>query len=170
MILQRNLTPSHHLAGKTLETNQFSVTEYWSRISKGKMQMPAVFFVFDLAPITVTVRDTRGSFSHFLVRTCAVVGGVFAVTGAPMPGVLLLAAGLGCAGKSGPESVAKGPVWRASEVCCTWEMCVPRLANVQMIEPRASKTSTVDPCGQKNCKINAATPRHVFSSATLIIG
>ena len=67
--------------GKQLQTNQFSVTEYWSRISKGRMQMPAVFFVFDLAPINVTIRDERGSFLHFLVRTCAVVGGVFAVTG-----------------------------------------------------------------------------------------
>ena len=70
-------------AGKHMDTNQFSVTEYWSRISKGHMQMPSVFFIFDLAAINVTIRDKRGSFLHFLVRTCAVVGGVFAVTGAP---------------------------------------------------------------------------------------
>ena len=63
-----------------METNQFSVTEYWSRISKGRMQMPAVFFVFDLAPIHMTIRDSR-NFFHFLVRICAVIGGVFAVTG-----------------------------------------------------------------------------------------
>ena len=44
------------------------------------MQMPAVFFVFDLAPIHMTIRDSR-NFLHFLVRICAVVGGVFAVTG-----------------------------------------------------------------------------------------
>ena len=84
------------LAGRILETNQFSVTEYWSRISKGRMQMPAVFFVFDLAPITVTIRDTRGSFSHFLVRTCAVVGGVFAVTGELATGLTTLPQCLGC--------------------------------------------------------------------------
>ncbi len=63
-----------------MDTNQFSVTEYWSRISKGRMQMPAVFFVFDLAAIHMTVRDSR-NFLHFLVRICAVIGGVFAVTG-----------------------------------------------------------------------------------------
>ena len=63
-----------------MDTNQFSVTEYWSRISKGRMQMPAVFFVFDLAAIHMTIRDSR-SFLHFLVRICAVIGGVFAVTG-----------------------------------------------------------------------------------------
>jgi hypothetical protein len=44
------------------------------------MQMPAVFFVFDLAPIHITIRDSR-NFLHFLVRICAVIGGVFAVTG-----------------------------------------------------------------------------------------
>ena len=33
-----------------------SVGEYYSPIPKGRSQMPAVFFIYDLSPITVTVR------------------------------------------------------------------------------------------------------------------
>lgn len=66
--------------GRRIHTNQFSVNEYYSPISKGHGQMPAVFLIYDLSPITVTVTDQRRSVFHFLVRICAVVGGVFAVS------------------------------------------------------------------------------------------
>lgn len=36
---------------------------------------------YDISPIVVTVNDRPPSFLHFLVRLCAVIGGVFAVTG-----------------------------------------------------------------------------------------
>lgn len=42
--------------GKRIHTNQMSVGEYYSPIPKGRGQMPAVFFIYDLSPITVTVR------------------------------------------------------------------------------------------------------------------
>lgn len=41
----------------------------------------AVFFVYDISPISVTIREERRHFGHFLTRICAVIGGVFAVTG-----------------------------------------------------------------------------------------
>lgn len=68
-------------AGKTTKTNQYSVTEYDTIVHKGEMQMPAVMFMYDMSPISVTITETRKSFAHLLVRFCAVVGGVFAVTG-----------------------------------------------------------------------------------------
>ena len=68
-------------AGKTTKTNQYSVTEYDTIVHKGEMQMPSVMFMYDMSPISVTITETRKSYAHLLVRFCAVVGGVFAVTG-----------------------------------------------------------------------------------------
>ena len=69
-------------SGAPVETNQYSVTEYEQDIMKGNTQMPAIYFMYDFSPVSVDIRVARGSLAHFLVRTCAVVGGVFAVTGA----------------------------------------------------------------------------------------
>ncbi|KAL9319502.1 hypothetical protein ACSQ67_011341 [Phaseolus vulgaris] len=40
-----------------------------------------VYFLYDLSPITVTIKEERRSFLHFITRLCAVLGGTFAVTG-----------------------------------------------------------------------------------------
>lgn len=42
----------------------------------------AVYFVYDLSPIVVTIKEHRRNFGHFVTRLCAVLGGTFAVTGA----------------------------------------------------------------------------------------
>lgn len=42
---------------------------------------PAVYFLYDLSPITVTIKEERRSFLHFITRLCAVLGGTFALTG-----------------------------------------------------------------------------------------
>ncbi|CAK0737592.1 hypothetical protein CVIRNUC_000938 [Coccomyxa viridis] len=70
-----------NLKRKRTKTHQYSVTEYDTVVHKGEMQMPSVLFIYDLSPISVTITETRKSFAHLLVRVCAVVGGVFAVTG-----------------------------------------------------------------------------------------
>ncbi|KAG6501294.1 hypothetical protein ZIOFF_041173 [Zingiber officinale] len=41
----------------------------------------AVFFFYDLSPITVTIKEETRSFLHFIARLCAVLGGTFALTG-----------------------------------------------------------------------------------------
>ena len=43
--------------------------------------IPAIYFRFDLSPITVTYWQYKEELYHFLVQLCAIVGGVFAVTG-----------------------------------------------------------------------------------------
>ena len=48
---------------------------------KGEVQLPAIYFLYDLSPIMVNVRDAGDGLAHLLVRICAVVGGVFAITG-----------------------------------------------------------------------------------------
>ncbi|GBG66871.1 hypothetical protein CBR_g72627 [Chara braunii] len=66
--------------GKETSTNQYSVTEYFTRAKKDST-IPAVYFLYDLSPITVTITETRRNFFHLITRICAVIGGAFAVTG-----------------------------------------------------------------------------------------
>ena len=54
--------------------------EYYTKVSKGRGQMPAVFIIYDMFSLAVAVTDSRRSLAHFLVRVCAVLGGVFAVS------------------------------------------------------------------------------------------
>ncbi|KAL0366343.1 UNVERIFIED_CONTAM: Endoplasmic reticulum-Golgi intermediate compartment protein 3 [Sesamum radiatum] len=74
-------TEYKYISKEVLPTNQFSVTEYFSPISEFDRAWPAVYFLYDLSPITVTIREERRSFLHFITRLCAVLGGTFALTG-----------------------------------------------------------------------------------------
>ncbi|XP_068654991.1 uncharacterized protein [Aristolochia californica] len=74
-------TEYRYLSKKVLPTNQFSVTEYFMPMRESDRTWPAVYFLYDLSPITVTIKEERRSFLHFITRLCAVLGGTFAVTG-----------------------------------------------------------------------------------------
>ncbi|CAM6110784.1 unnamed protein product [Calypogeia fissa] len=74
-------TEYRFLNGMVMPSNQFSVTEYFMSSKAYDRNWPAVFFVYDLSPISVTIREERHHFGHFLTRICAVIGGTFAVTG-----------------------------------------------------------------------------------------
>eukprot|EP00271_Cylindrocystis_brebissonii_P022599 TRINITY_DN874_c0_g1_i1.p1 TRINITY_DN874_c0_g1~~TRINITY_DN874_c0_g1_i1.p1 ORF type:complete len:370 (+),score=50.40 TRINITY_DN874_c0_g1_i1:278-1387(+) len=75
-------TDFHHLGQKDpISTNQYSVTEYFAPVYKNENNLPAVFFLYDLSPITVQIKEKRRNFFHFLTRLCAVLGGTFALTG-----------------------------------------------------------------------------------------
>ena len=41
--------------------------------------LPGVFFIYDITPFMHVISETTMSFGHFLVRICAVIGGVAAV-------------------------------------------------------------------------------------------
>jgi hypothetical protein len=43
--------------------------------------LPAVYFRYDLSPVTVKFTQVRDSFFHFLVQVCAIVGGIYTVAG-----------------------------------------------------------------------------------------
>jgi hypothetical protein len=45
------------------------------------MSVPAVFFRFDLSPITVRFWHYKENFLHFLIQIAAIIGGIFSVTG-----------------------------------------------------------------------------------------
>lgn len=104
-------TEYRYISKEVLPTNQFSVSEYYSPINQFDRIWPgwfyiwhwlcsflgldfdyhlsvpiylflaAVYFLYDLSPITVTIKEERRSFLHFITRLCAVLGGTFAVTG-----------------------------------------------------------------------------------------
>ena len=63
-------------------TNLYSVTEtYIPTKNWNGGSLPAVYFIYDLSPIAVTISDARKSFGHFLARTVAGVGGAYAIAG-----------------------------------------------------------------------------------------
>ncbi|KAK4775892.1 hypothetical protein SAY87_023853 [Trapa incisa] len=74
-------TEYRYISKEVLPTNQFSVTEYFSPMNEFDRTWPAVYFLYDLSPITVTIREERRSLLHFITRLCAVLGGTFALTG-----------------------------------------------------------------------------------------
>uniref|UniRef100_A0A061R484 Endoplasmic reticulum-golgi intermediate compartment protein 3-like n=1 Tax=Tetraselmis sp. GSL018 TaxID=582737 RepID=A0A061R484_9CHLO len=66
----------------TIHSNQFSVTENFkpSQVQAGR-NLPGVFFFYDLSPIKVVYSETRSSFVHFITGVCAIIGGIFTVSG-----------------------------------------------------------------------------------------
>ncbi|CAL0317875.1 unnamed protein product [Lupinus luteus] len=66
--------------GHTIQSNQFSVTEH-SRTGDRIQYVPGVFFFYDLSPIKVVSTLEHNSFLHFVTNVCAIVGGVFTVSG-----------------------------------------------------------------------------------------
>jgi len=67
--------------GHEIDTNQFSVTEHYKK-SEGAMRgLPGVFVFYDLSPIKVHFTEERRSFLQFLTSVCAIIGGVFTVSG-----------------------------------------------------------------------------------------
>mmetsp|Transcript_3523 Transcript_3523/g.10231 ORF Transcript_3523/g.10231 Transcript_3523/m.10231 type:complete len:389 (+) Transcript_3523:375-1541(+) len=71
------------LRKRTISTNQFSVTEYFkaSDHSLGQNSLPGAFFFFDLSPIKVRLTEEKLSFASFMTSACAIIGGVFTVSG-----------------------------------------------------------------------------------------
>lgn len=60
-------------------TFQYSVKDHERPIdhNKGSHGMPGIFFKYDMSALQVTITQERDSIFQFLVRLCAVVGGVF---------------------------------------------------------------------------------------------
>ena len=68
--------------GKQLFTNQYSVTEHYRpKNPQHPNVVPGVYFMYDLSPIMVHIKETRKSFLHFITNLCAIIGGVFTVSG-----------------------------------------------------------------------------------------
>lgn len=64
--------------GKNLETYQYTVNN--NNYEDGE-SLPAAVFSYDVSPMQVVVQEERESFAAFLTQLCAIIGGVFTVTG-----------------------------------------------------------------------------------------
>ena len=75
-------TTYQKMSGKVTVTNQFSSTKN-AKVVTGidGRNLPGVFFYFDILPMKVNFKEERRSFLHFLTSVCAIVGGVFTVSG-----------------------------------------------------------------------------------------
>lgn len=68
--------------GRQVSTNQYSVTEHFRpKNAQHPNVVPGVFFMYDLNPIMVHIKESKKSFLHFLTNLCAIIGGVFTVSG-----------------------------------------------------------------------------------------
>eukprot|EP00300_Choanocystis_sp_HF-7_P024754 c26293_g1_i1.p2 GENE.c26293_g1_i1~~c26293_g1_i1.p2 ORF type:complete len:424 (+),score=107.89 c26293_g1_i1:47-1318(+) len=69
--------------GEVVHTNQYSVTQHFkpTNFNSGSFSIPGVFFVYELSPIAMTLRETSMSVFGFLTKVCSIVGGVVAVAG-----------------------------------------------------------------------------------------
>lgn len=70
----------------SISSNQFAVTEHFQQQQQqqahgGGRSLPGVFFFYDLSPIKVRYSERATPFLHFLTNVCAIVGGIFTVTG-----------------------------------------------------------------------------------------
>ena len=77
-------TTYEFIGGRSVHTNQFSVTQYFKSLSvdSSSTMVPCISFVFELTPLKVRKTERRGgSFLHFLTRSAAVIGGIFTVAG-----------------------------------------------------------------------------------------
>ena len=64
--------------GKTIETFQYTVNN--NHYQDGD-SLPSAVFSYDISPMQVVVREERKTFAAFLTQICAIIGGVFTVTG-----------------------------------------------------------------------------------------
>ncbi|KAH9098036.1 hypothetical protein LEN26_016775 [Aphanomyces euteiches] len=67
----------------TRYSNQFSYTQQTRYLDPwGSMSvLPGVFFIFDLSAFVVQVDATTVPFTHFLMRICAIIGGMVSIAG-----------------------------------------------------------------------------------------
>ncbi|KAI8112163.1 hypothetical protein M9434_003487 [Picochlorum sp. BPE23] len=66
--------------GRETHSEDYSVTEYYQSITLGQNALPGFIVMYDLWPIRVTKSVSRLGLLHFMVRACAVGGGIWTVT------------------------------------------------------------------------------------------
>ena len=67
---------------RRLDQTEYYVNQFTANTNEYKANgAPAVYFRYDLSPVTVRFSQYQDSFFHFLVQLCAIVGGVFTVAG-----------------------------------------------------------------------------------------
>eukprot|EP00033_Pygsuia_biforma_P002880 GCRY01003177.1.p1 GENE.GCRY01003177.1~~GCRY01003177.1.p1 ORF type:complete len:345 (-),score=44.39 GCRY01003177.1:63-1097(-) len=70
-------------SGNLIQTNQFSATEYKRVIdpAHGAHGLPGIFIKYDITPMMINIHEHTKPLSHFLASCCAIIGGMFTVSG-----------------------------------------------------------------------------------------
>jgi hypothetical protein len=72
-------------ATQNISTHQYSVTETFTTTQRSVMGMngqePGVYFTYEIAPIRVDFKETRKTFSSFVIGICSIIGGVVTMAG-----------------------------------------------------------------------------------------
>jgi hypothetical protein len=74
------VVPTKFLTYSGKEINNYQYT-YSSFAEFTLNDMPSLYFRYDLSPITVEYKQYRETFLNFFINICAILGGVFTVTG-----------------------------------------------------------------------------------------
>ena len=74
------VVPTKFLTYSGKEINSYQYT-YSSFAEFTINEMPSIYFRYDLSPITVEYKQYRDTFLNFFINICAILGGVFTVTG-----------------------------------------------------------------------------------------
>jgi len=70
------------IGNSTIKSNQYSVTETYKEPLPGTFsQLPGIFFFYDLSPVQVTFKEERRTFLSFITSACAIIGGLFTISG-----------------------------------------------------------------------------------------
>lgn len=66
-----------------MSSNVYYVNQFTSHSNEvpSSMMLPAIYFRFDMSPVTVKYWQYKDNFLHFLIQICAIIGGIFSVTG-----------------------------------------------------------------------------------------
>ena len=74
------IVPTKFLTYSSKEINNYQYT--YNYFGENAMhEMPALYFRYDLSPITVEYKQYKETFLNFFINICAIIGGVFTVTG-----------------------------------------------------------------------------------------
>jgi len=70
-------------AGETIVTNQYSAYEFYSStdMKQDHFRLPGVFFFYDFYPMRIKVTQQPKNFAKFVVRICAIIGGIYVILG-----------------------------------------------------------------------------------------
>ena len=74
------VVPTKFLTYSGKEINNYQYT-YSSFAEYAINEMPSIYFRYDLSPITVEYKQYKETFLNFFINICAILGGVFTVTG-----------------------------------------------------------------------------------------
>ena len=75
-------TKYKYLNGNIKLTNQYSITMHETKLKlKQGYGIPGIYFFYEFSPLMINIYEIKSSFFHFITQLCAIIGGIFTITG-----------------------------------------------------------------------------------------